>query len=112
MGNLFSGSSTQSSNSVQNTTPWAEQIPYLTSGFNQAQSIYNQNQATGPYTGQFVAGQNPTQTGTIDQANGFTNGVGANLPGMTANTAGTLQGGAPQAVNTATGVAQNGIGLD
>ena len=43
------------------TTPWAQQIPYLTQGFSQAQNLFNQ---PGPayYPGQTVAPMAPEQT--------------------------------------------------
>ena len=44
------------------TTPWAQQIPYLTQGFSQAQNLFNQ---PGPayYPGQTVARQGAAKGG-------------------------------------------------
>ncbi len=67
-------------------------------------------QNIGPYQGNTVAGQNPYQVQAINSATGYAGGPGAGVPGMTAGTAATLQGAAPQFVNNAGQIAANGLG--
>lgn len=102
-----SGGSSEGSSS-SSSAPWGPQQPYLEAGMGQAANIYGQNQATGPYSGQYVAGPGSYSTGASTLANGFASGTGASIPGQVAGTAGTLQGGAGTAVNTATNLT-NGI---
>ena len=79
MGSIFGGgTSTTTTNS--SSAPWSPQQPYLTSGFNQAQSAYNNGMNTGPYSGQFVAGTNPYMTSAEQGANGYATGYGASMP--------------------------------
>ena len=60
---------------VQTTTskPWAEQIPYLTEGFDQAKSIYNQG-IPDYYTGESIAGFTPAQKAAQQATLGYAMG--------------------------------------
>lgn len=67
--------------------PWAPQIPYLTSAFQQAQNIYDQN-AGHLYNGQQVAQYNPQQLSTFQSMLGYGNNNTA--PSTTSSTGSTL----------------------
>ena len=60
---------------VQTTTsePWAEQIPYLTQGFDQAKSIYNQG-IPDYYPGESLAGFSPAQKAAQQATLGYAMG--------------------------------------
>ena len=53
--------------------PWAEQIPYLTSGFDQAKDLYNKG-LPGFYTGETLAGFDPAQQAAQAATLGYTMG--------------------------------------
>jgi hypothetical protein len=52
----------------------------MMNGLGYAQNAYNQGMATGPYSGQFVAGPNGYQTAAEQNANNYATGYGASLP--------------------------------
>lgn len=110
IGSSKSGKSGGSSNSI--STPWQPQESYITGGFQDALNTYGNGQAYGPYQGNTVAGQNPYQVQAINSATGYANGQGPGvaIPGITAGTAGTLQGYAPTFAGNAAGIAANGLG--
>lgn len=108
MGSMFGGG-TQTTQSTQNNTPWDTQQPYLMNGLQQAQNIYNQQSAAGPYSGQIYAGQTPEQTNAAQQGANFANNAGNYLPYSTGYTAQALQGAAPSFVQNASNIASNGI---
>lgn len=110
MGNIFGGG-TSTSTVQQKSDPWAPQQSFLTQGFNQAATNLANQQAAGPYTGNFVAGGNPALAGAISGATNYANGTGANLAGSTANTAGGLLGAASPFVGNAENLAANGAGV-
>lgn len=102
---LFGGGTTSQQNS---TSPWGPQQGYLQGLFGDANSIYNQRAAAGPYSGSFYSPQNPAQQAAQGQAAGYAAGPGASLAGTTGNTAGTLQGGAAPFVGNAASLASGG----
>jgi len=53
------------------SAPWSEQQPYLTSGFDGAQTAYQNATNMGTYQGQTVADLNSTQTGAADAASAY-----------------------------------------
>jgi hypothetical protein len=110
IGSGSKGGSSGTQNKV--SEPWAPQAGYLTNGFAQAQDLFNQGQALGPYQGNTTALQNQFQQQAINSATGAAGpgGTLAGLPGQTAGTAGALQGGAGQFMQNAQGIAQNGLG--
>jgi hypothetical protein len=75
----------------------------------EAQSVYGQRQAQGPFTGEMVAQGTPGQTNAAGVAENFNQGPGANIPNYTAGTAGTLMGAASPYVQNAGNIAANGI---
>ena len=110
-GSIYSASQKGSGGSSSSSSaPWAPQQPYLESGFQNAQDLYNQRTAQGPFSGSFYSPANATQLGSANQAAGYASGAGAALPGTTAQTAQTLQGSAGQYVNNAQSLAANGAG--
>jgi hypothetical protein len=68
---------------IQNQTndPWAPQQGYLLDAFNNAQGAYNQGMATGPYTGNYVAGQTGQQADANNNAYNWAMGTGSNTVG-------------------------------
>jgi hypothetical protein len=71
MGSLFGGGTTTSNTSSQ---PWAAQQPYELAGLGNAQTTYNNNIATGPYSGEYVAGPNGYDTNAETAAGSYANG--------------------------------------
>ena len=65
------GGGTQVSTST--TEPWEQQIPYLTSGFEQAKGLYNQG-APGYYPAETLAGFDPAQTAAQQATLGYAMG--------------------------------------
>jgi len=59
--------------STSTTKPWEEQIPYLTSGFEQAKGLYNQG-APGYYPNETLAGFDPAQTYAQQRTMGYASG--------------------------------------
>jgi len=55
------------------TEPWEQQIPYLTSGFEQAKGLYNQG-APGYYPAETLAGFDPAQTAAQQATLGYAMG--------------------------------------
>jgi hypothetical protein len=110
MGSIFGGGSqTTQQQSTQSSQPWAAQEPYELQGFNQAQTNLNNANALGPYTGEFVPGQNPYQSSAINSASGYATGVGNQLPYQIASGVGRLYGASTPYVNNANSLATNGI---
>jgi len=74
---------------VQTTTsePWAEQIPYLTGGFDQAKSIYNQG-IPDYYPGESIAGFSPAQKAAQQATLGYA--MGPRTAGMQMGAEGAL----------------------
>jgi hypothetical protein len=97
------GSTTTSSNQgTSSTTPWGPQASQLNNAFGQAQDIYNQRVADGPYTGQMVAGLSAGQEATDANALGYAGGQGqANLNAVSNTSASLLNGSNPYAQNAA-----------
>lgn len=98
-----------STNTVQNASPWAPQQPYITGAFSSAQGNYNNQAAAGPYTGNFVSGNNPDLTAGEGTAMNYAQGAGSTLPTTFANEAGSLAGGLGQAQGVASGISNSGI---
>lgn len=71
MGKLFGGGTTKTTSS-SSTAPWQPQQPYLLGLFSDAQQNEQQRLASGPYTGNYVAGQNAYQAGA--NQNGYNAG--------------------------------------
>ena len=103
MGSIFGGGSqTQSSSSA----PWAVQQPYIENGFQQAQNIFGQQQASGPYTGQLYAPINATQSQAINAGTNLGEGLygqGATVANTGQNALGVLPGAQGVAGNYSTG---------
>lgn len=110
-GAVFGGGSQQQQSSNQySNEPWGVQQPYEIQGFNQAQQNLNNGMANGPYTGQFVPGQNPYQAAAINDASAYAyNGYGASLPNTIASGVGGLYGASTPYVNNASSIASSGI---
>lgn len=108
MGSLFGGGTTSTTQN-SSTQPWAAQQPYLTQGLQQASDIEGQRMAQGPYSGNYYAGTNPSQTSAVANASGWANGTGAQIPQGLANTSSQLMGGAQGYLNNASGMAANGV---
>src|SRR6476646_8885087 len=109
MGSIFGGGS-QTTSSSSSSQPWAAQQPFMMNGLGYAQNAYNQSRATGPYSGQFVAGPNGYQTAAEQNANNYATGYGASLPNQIAAGVGGLYGASTPYVNNAAAMAANGIG--
>ena len=109
VGSLFGGGE-QKQSSSSSSAPWAPQQPYLQSGFQNAQDLYNQRSAQGPYQGSLYSNANQTQLGSAQQAANYAMGQGGQLAGTTANTAQTLQGGAQDYMGNAQRIAAGGAG--
>lgn len=64
---------------VENRDPWGPSQPFLLSGLNEAQSIYDKQKAANDpgYTGNFVAQPTDLQTGGANSLMQFAGGVGA-----------------------------------
>lgn len=99
-------------NTIQNSSPWAPQTPYIMQGLDQASQNYQTASAAGPYTGNFVAQGNGYDTQAEQAAGSYANGAGAAIPGQEASVAGALlnPNSATNYTNTAQGIANNGIG--
>jgi hypothetical protein len=106
MGSLFGGGTTTTNSSSQ---PWAAQQPYEMTGLANAQNTYNSNMATGPYSGQYVAGPNGYDTNAETAAGSYANGYGASLPNTIAGGVSSLYGAGTPYVSNAEGMASNGI---
>lgn len=96
----------QSQSGTSQTAPWGPQQPYLEQGFQQAQGIYNNNSALGPYQGNTVAPGNQYEQNAINGANSYTQGMGSQIPGLSYNTAQALSGAAPGMMNAAGQIGQ------
>lgn len=107
-GGLMSKKGSSQSGTVNNT-PWGPQQPYLTGGFQDAQNIYNADNAIGPYQGSFVAGPNDYQHAAETSANNFAGGAGSTLPGQAALASQPLISGAGNFDSNANRIATNGI---
>jgi hypothetical protein len=89
---------------IQNQTndPWAPQQGYLLDAFNKAGGAYNQGMATGPYTGNYVAGQTGQQADANNNAYNWAMGTGqdtvSSILGMGGNNAQTGFNGATGAL--------------
>ena len=68
---MCGGGGTQVSTST--TEPWAEQIPYLTAGFEQAKNIYDKAPPN-YYPGETLAGFDPAQTAAHQATLGYAMG--------------------------------------
>jgi len=82
---MCGGGGTQVSTST--TEPWEEQIPYLTSGFEEAQRLYNRG-APEYYPGETLAGFDPVQKSAQQRTIGYA--VGPRAAGMQAGGEGAL----------------------
>jgi hypothetical protein len=108
---MSSGKGSGSGGGSQSTTePWGPQQPYITGAYQDAQNIYNTRTAQGPYTGNYFAGSNGNQTSAINNAVGWANGTGNQIPQNVANTSGALMGMQPWYTNNAAEMATNGVG--
>ena len=105
LSSLFGGGKTTQTSTTQ---PWSAQQPYLTDLFANAQNIYNQRSAAGPYTGSFYSPQNGTQFGAETQGANYAFGQGQGLVNQTGATAGGLLGYAPQFGQNAEALATGG----
>jgi hypothetical protein len=104
MGSFFGSGSNNTSSSSSSTSAtdmgrWAPQQPYITSGMANAQNTYNQQMASGPYTGQLYAPINGYQTTAVDNGMGTGSGMlttGGNLmnSGYGSTTSGLTNAGA------------------
>src|SRR5690349_15400837 len=111
MGSLFGGGT--STNTIQQKSdPWAPQQPFMTQGFQQAATNLANAQATGPYTGNFVAGGNQALTDAMNGANAYANGTGAGLANSAAGTASGLLGASAPFMGNAANMAANGAGVN
>lgn len=104
--NKGSGGSQQSSQSV---SPWGPQQPYLETGFQQAQTDFNNAKANGPYSGEYYAGLTGPQNAAIGNAVNFSSGTGNNLSGLVAGNVQGLEGAATPYLSNAERIAGNGI---
>jgi len=107
LGNRKGSGGSGSSSSM--TSPWWNQQPYDITGLAEAQRVYAQRQAEGPYTGEQVAGGNPVQQNAINNAAAWNTGTGAALPGQTAGLSSELMGAAPGYLANAGNIAAGGI---
>lgn len=98
---MGAGNSSNTSQTTSNTASSAAQTPYLNSAFQDAQNIYNQNMAQGPYQGNYVAPTNAAQTnaytGAYNAAEGL-QGTNNSIIGQGSNAANTGLGGASSAL--------------
>ena len=110
IGSALQGNSGGTQNSNSSTGPWLPQQNYIKNGLSQAQTNYEAQQSAGPYTGNFVAGNNAEQGAASNQANNWVNGTGGQNPWLLNSTAQGLMGAANPYMNNAQGMAANGIG--
>jgi hypothetical protein len=112
IGALAGGSKGSSGSSQQQTSniPWGPQQSYLTNGFQNAQSVYNQESQV-PLPSWYVAGASGNQQSAAEAAanlgQGYANG---NYWGGTTNAGNTLTSGANAFEGGAQGLASGGIG--
>jgi hypothetical protein len=89
------------STGVQQQSPWAEQIPYLTQMFGDAQSLYNRETAAPVYSGDQVAQTPQAGRDAFGNALNFTNGTGQQGSTAAINAGLGLFGTGGNATNTA-----------
>lgn len=127
-GGLGLGNNDAKQSTTSSTSPWSPQVPYITQGLSDAANVYQQRQQSGAYQGNYYAPQNSVQTGAINQASGYTGGMGNTLAQSTGSTANNLLGAGSSymtnaqnlfgqsytpnstMMNTLSGIAQNGAG--
>jgi hypothetical protein len=105
--NASNSKSGGASSSSSANAPWGPQAGYLTQGFQQANDIYNNRTAAGPYSGPAYAGDNSIQQSANANANTYANGLGGSLATTIGENSGTgtgnLQGYGATASGLATG---------
>jgi len=101
---------TTSGKTAQQTSPWAPQASQITNAFTNAQDIFDNRMASGPYTGNYVAGQNAGQQETEASALGYTQGQGAAAVNSVGNTANSYLNGTSQYDQNAAQLAQGTAG--
>lgn len=101
-----------SSATSQNTGPWGPQQAYVNNGLQSARTIFTNRDQAGPYTGEFTAPGNDTQTNAANTAGLYNQGQGAALPYQTGNTASSLQQAAQPYLQNAQNLAANGNGIN
>jgi hypothetical protein len=105
---MLKGSSGQAQTSSTNQGPWAPQAAALQVGYNQAGTNMQQQLANGPYTGEYVAGNNATQQAADTQASTYAGGAGAGIAAQDASVGSTLTGSAGLYNSNAAAMAANG----
>jgi hypothetical protein len=70
-GSSKSSNSTNWSNGVEYTSPWAPQEPYIKQAFGRAEDAYNKNMQTGAYSGDYVAQGDARNNAAYQQAYDF-----------------------------------------
>lgn len=103
------GSSKTKTQSSSSTSPWAPQASQVQNIFNQAQQNYNQQSASGPYTGQMTAGTNGTLDSAIAGANNWANGTGSSLANGQASAGSTGLGALSPYISNASSLASQGL---
>lgn len=101
MSGFFQSSNNSSGSSNQNTSPWGPQQGYLTSGFQNAQNIYNQQAGQPFYQGELYAQLNPQQLSALSGLNSYAAGGGANVANTQTNTGTAAVSGVSNAANDA-----------
>lgn len=85
-GSLF-GSDAKTKVKNEGPTPWKEQSPFLTYGFNEAKNLYNQQAANPYYQGSTYAQLTPEQYNALSLAQNYAVGQGADLANTAAGAA-------------------------
>ena len=89
----MSGNSTTTTKADDSsTTPWAPQQGYLLGAFSDANNLYNQSMATGPYTGNYVAAPTQDQYDQYGNLINYANGAGAGTVSSLANNGASMYG--------------------
>lgn len=106
-GGLFGGGTTTGT-TAGSSSPWGPQAAQLQNVFGQAEGIYNQRSAAGPYSGNLYTGLNTNQVNGVNYASGYARDTGTNLAYQQAGAANALTQGAGAYSNNASQMAQNG----
>ena len=108
MGGIFGGGTTTSQSSTS-VSPWGPEASQLQSIYGDAATNYANQQQAGPYTGNFVPGQNPIQAGANTAANAWTTGQGSTIPGQLSSSATPMLGAGAGYTNNANLMASTGL---
>jgi hypothetical protein len=100
MGDLFGGTSKQTTNQTTNTGPSQFQLPYLQNAFNSAQGAYNASSGTPYYQGETYAGMSDDAKAALSSLKNYATGTGLSTAGTLSSIGSNLAGYAGKAGDT------------